>query len=72
MSKTLELILDLVKHKDVKISDHGYDELAGDNIFLGIYWPVLTKLWLSKIILNIQKDHVFWSCRKILKVTQSM
>lgn len=34
MSKTLELILDLVRRKQVMISDHGYDEMAADDIFV--------------------------------------
>jgi hypothetical protein len=32
MSRTLQLVLDLVARKAVKISDHGYDEMAEDGI----------------------------------------
>ena len=32
MSKTLIQILDLAERNELKISDHGYDELAADNI----------------------------------------
>lgn len=34
MSKIFELILDLVSRSEIKISDHGYDELAADKIFV--------------------------------------
>jgi hypothetical protein len=32
VSKTFELVRDLVEHKEVIISDHGYDELAEEAI----------------------------------------
>jgi Domain of unknown function (DUF4258) len=34
MSRTLKHVQELVAQKNVLISDHGYDELASDNIFV--------------------------------------
>ena len=35
MNRILELVFDLIKGKQAFVSDHGYDELAEDNIFVG-------------------------------------
>ena len=34
MSKTFDIVLQLVRQNKILISDHGYDELAADDIFI--------------------------------------
>lgn len=75
MNRTFELILDLIDRKEVLISDHGYDELAEDDILVrevlnGVSSAILVEDYpdypKGPCILVLQKDsqgnpiHVVW------------
>ena len=73
MSQALRLIQELVAHREVRISAHGYDELAVLMVFLlRIFWPVYRMQRWWKIIQTIPKGRVCWSYSGIRRASRSM
>jgi hypothetical protein len=79
VSRTFELVLDLVERKEVMISDHGYDELAEEAILVkdivasvskGMVVEDYPRYSKGPCVLVLQKDnqgnpiHVVWGIPK--------
>jgi hypothetical protein len=66
MSRTLELVQQLVHRREIRISEHGYDELSGDDILIrdvieGVADAILVEdypdYFKGACVLTLQKDH---------------
>ena len=79
MSETFEKIKELVKRNEIKVSDHGYDEIAEDSIFVkdiivgvnsGIVVEDYPEYPKGPCVLVLEKDrdahpiHVVWGIPK--------
>ncbi len=79
MSQTFQRIQDLISEKDIKVSEHGYDELSADDIMIqdvvrGVHDAIVVEDYpdypKGPCVLVLQKDqegkplHVVWGIPK--------
>jgi len=65
MSMTFDKVRALVQRGEVRLSDHGYDEMSDENILAGMSWLVFSTVLWSKTILCMPRDHVSSGCKRI-------
>ncbi|MDZ7832824.1 MAG: hypothetical protein U5L07_13805 [Desulfobacterales bacterium] len=64
MSDLFNQIYGLIKADEVLISEHGYDELAEDNLSIREIVEGVANGTMLKNIPSTPKDHVFWFCSR--------
>ena len=69
---TLKKIIDLTKNQDIRISEHGYDELSNDDLTAREVVSGILDAVLLEDYPDYKKGASYWYCKKIKRVNQFM
>jgi hypothetical protein len=72
MSQTFQAILQLIERGEVRVSAHGYDELAEDGLFVRDVLVNIVDAVIVEDYPTIRRVHVFWCFKATGKATPSM